>query len=69
MTTGVAFVLIALGGLVLGAILHGYMAKEGTATKSEIAGWVQELRGIVVTDAAAAKSRVEALATKLEAKL
>jgi hypothetical protein len=67
--TIVYFVLVAIVGIAVGAVSHAAIEKDIAASKSEVAGWAQELRNTLVTDAEAAKVKVQALILKLEAKL
>ena len=69
MTTIVLTLLAAVVGGVVGAVLHAVIAKDATATKSEVAVWAQKLRETLVADADASKAKVRQLILELEAKL
>lgn len=63
------YVLVAVGGIVIGSVGHSFLAKEAAASKADIFAWSQELRTVVTADAVAAKTKIEALITKIEKKL
>jgi hypothetical protein len=69
MMTGIAFVLVAIAGVVVGAVFHAYLKKETVATRAEVVSWAEELRSAAVADAEAGKSKIRALILKIEAKL
>jgi Leu/Phe-tRNA-protein transferase len=58
-----------VAGIGIGAIGHAYFSKKAAASKAELFAWAQELRTVVITDAQAAKTKIEALALKIENKL
>lgn len=69
MNTVLMVAITGAAGIGVGAILHAYLAQKAAASKAEIFGWAQELRTIVTTDAQAAKTKIEALVSKIESKL
>jgi len=62
-------VLAAVAGCVVGAVFHAAIVKDVVATKTEVAGWAEELRTALGADAEIVKVKVRALILRLEAKL
>jgi hypothetical protein len=66
------FIVLALGvmgGIGISEISHKYFTTKAAASKAELFTWAQELRTVVITDAQAAKTKIEALVSKIESKL
>lgn len=69
MIMAIAISVSLLIGISLGALLHSQIVKQASASKAELFGWAQELRAVAITDAQAAKTKIDALIAKIENKL
>jgi hypothetical protein len=69
MSTTALIFLAAVIGVIVGSVGHAYLAKQATASKSELAKWAGQLRAAAVLDAQFMKAKLTALAVEIEHKL
>jgi len=69
MTHFVAYVCFAVGGIIVGIVLHKLIVGKVVATGSEVAGWASRLRAALITDADSARNAVRTLLADIERKL
>lgn len=63
------FVLVAVGGIAVGAIGHAYFAKEAVATKAELQTLRDKLAGAFDADVQTARNTVNKVISDIEKKL